>query len=68
MFKINRDTAPAAFRNDFRYPTGLSQSHFVEGNILSNQTKFAVLPGGPRLWNRISNQEVIGLENEIIYF
>ena len=40
MFKIKRDSAPAAFRNDFRetshrYPTGLSQSNFVEGNILS---------------------------------
>ena len=42
MFKIKRDTAPAAFRNDFReishrYPTKLSQSNFVEGNIC--QTK-----------------------------
>ena len=47
MFKIKRDTAPAAFRNDFReifdrYPERFSQSNFVEGNILSNQTEFAV--------------------------
>ena len=39
MFKIKRDTAPAAFRNDFqeishRYPRGFSQSNFAEGNIL----------------------------------
>ena len=62
MFKIKRDTAPAVFRNDFReisdrYPTGFSQSNFVEGNILSNQTKIAVSSRGPRLWNRLLNQE-----------
>ena len=60
MFKIKRDSAPAAFRNDFReishrYPIGFSQSNFVEGNILSNQTKFAVSSRGPRLWNRLLN-------------
>ena len=48
MFKIKRDTAPAAFQIDFReishwYPTRFSQSNFIKGNILSNQTKFAVL-------------------------
>ena len=47
MFKVKRDTAPAAFRNKFQeifhcYPTGFSQSNFVEVNILSNQTKFLV--------------------------
>ena len=62
MFKIKRDTAPAAFRNDFReishrYPTGFSQSNFVESNILSNQTKLVVSSRGPRLWNRLLNQE-----------
>ena len=61
-FKIKRDPAPAAFRNDFReishlYPTGFSQSNFVEGHILSNQTKFAVSSRDPRLWNRLLNQE-----------
>ena len=62
MFKIKRDSAPAAFRNDFReishrYPTGFSQNNFVEGNIVSDQTKFAVSSRGPRLWNRLLNQE-----------
>ena len=61
-FKIKRDFVPAAFRNNFReishrYPTGFSQSNFVESNILSNQTKFAVSSRGWRLWNRILNQE-----------
>ena len=37
--------------------TGFSQSNLVEGNILSNQTKFDVLSRGPRLWNRLLNQE-----------
>ena len=51
MFKIKRDTAPAAFRNDFReishrYPTEFSQSNFVEASILSNQTKLAVSSQG----------------------
>ena len=37
MFKIKRDTAPAALQNNFREvsyccPTG--QSNFIEGNIL----------------------------------
>ena len=62
MYKIKRDTAPAAFRNNFRkishrYPTGFSQSNFVEGNILSKQTKFAASSRGPRIWNRLLNQE-----------
>ena len=47
MFEIKGDSAPAAFRNDFReishrYSTGFSQSNLAESNILSNQTKFAV--------------------------
>ena len=54
MFKIKRDSVPAAFRNNFqkishRYPTGLSQSNFIEDNILSNQTKFSVSFPGSRL-------------------
>ena len=62
MFKIKRDFALAAFRNDFRkishcYITGFSQNNFVEGNILSNQTKLAVLSRGVRFWNRLLNQE-----------
>ena len=61
-FKIKRDSAPAAFWNNFReishlYPTGFSQRNFVEGNIVPNQTKFAVSSRGRRLWNRILNQE-----------
>ena len=60
--KIKQDTAPAAFRNDFqeiyhRYPTRYSQSNFAEGNILSNQIKFAVSSRGARLWNKLVNQE-----------
>ena len=51
MFKIKQDTVPVSFRNDFReishrYPTRFSQSNFVEGNILSNQTKLAVSSRG----------------------
>ena len=62
IFKTKRDSVPAAFWNDFReishrYPTGYSQSNFVEGNILSNQTKSAVSSRGPRVWNGILNQE-----------
>ena len=39
MFKIKRDSSPAAFRKDFRaishrYPTGFSQSSFVEGGLV----------------------------------
>ena len=62
MFKIKRVTVPAAFRNDFReishhYPARFSQSNFVVGNILSNQTKLAVSSRGQRLWNRLLNQQ-----------
>ena len=58
MFKIKRETALAAFQNDFpeishRYPTKFCQSYFVQGNILSKQTKFAVSSQDPRLWNRL---------------
>ena len=47
MFKIKRDTAPAAFQNDFPeispwYRTVFSQSNLVERNILSSQTNFFV--------------------------
>ena len=62
IFKIKWDIAPAAFWNDFWeishwYLTGFSQSNFLEGNILPNRTKFAVLSRGPRLWKRLLNQE-----------
>ena len=62
IFKKKRDTTPAAFRNDFReisycYPARFSQSNFAEGNILSNQIKFAVSSRGTRLWNRFLYQE-----------
>ena len=62
IFKIKRDTSLAAFRNDFRkmyhrYPTGFSQINFVEGDILPNQTKFAVSSWDPKLWNSLLNQE-----------
>ena len=68
MFQIKRDTAPETFRNNFRkisdrYPTGFSQSNFVEGNILSKQTKFAVSSRGPRIWNRLLNQEQKNMAN-----
>ena len=48
IFKIKEDTAPAGFPNNFqeisyRYPAGFSQSNFIEGNILSIKTKFALL-------------------------
>ena len=54
MFKIKRDTAPAAFWNNFQeishcYPKRFSQSNFVESNILPNQKKFAVSSRSPRL-------------------
>ena len=39
MFKIKRDSLPAAFRKDFReisrqYPTGFSQSSFEKGGLV----------------------------------
>ena len=51
IFKIKEDTAPAGFPSDFQeisyhYPAGFSQSNFSEGNILSIQTKFALLSWG----------------------
>ena len=62
MFKTKQDTVPQAFRNNFReishcYLTGFSQSNFVEGNIWSKQTKYAVWSPGLRLWNGLLNQE-----------
>ena len=57
MFDLKRDSAPAAFQNDFRelshlYPTGFI-AKIGEGKILSNQTKFAVLSRAPRVWSWI---------------
>ena len=62
IFKIKRDSGLAAFQNYFReishwYPRGFSQSNFIEGNILSHQTKFSVSSRDPKLWNRLLNQK-----------
>ena len=51
---LKQDTEPAFSRKDFgeifhRYPAGFSQSDFLEGNIMSNQTKFAVLSQNPKV-------------------
>ena len=62
MFKIKRDNAPGTFRKGFReishcYPRGFGQSNFLEGKILSNQTKFTVSFRGLRLRNRLLNHK-----------
>ena len=53
MFKIKLNTAIATFQSNIQetshhYPTIFCKSNFVEGNILSNQTKLAASSQGIR--------------------
>ena len=72
MFKMKQDTAPVVFRNRVReishpYPTRHSFNRFEEPKIQLNQTKFSVSSRGPRVWNKLLNNQQASIENELFF-
>ena len=62
MFKIKANTAPCIFQNQFtevqrQYSTRFSKNSFVESQLVYSQTKFYVSSRGPRLWNKLLDQQ-----------
>ena len=62
MFKIKANTAPCIFQNQFskiqhQYSTRFSKNSFVESQLVYSQTKFSVSSRGPRLWNKLLDQQ-----------
>ena len=69
MFKMKTNTAPCIFENQFteiqhQYSTRFSKNSFVESQLVYSQTKFSVLSWGPRLWNKLLDQQQKFLDRE----
>ena len=69
MFKIKTNTAPSSFENQFteiqhQYSTRFSKNSFVESQSVYSQTKFSVSSRGPRLWNKLLDQQQKSLDRE----
>ena len=69
MFKIKANTAPCIFQNQFteiqhQYSTRFSKNSFVESQLVYSQTKFSVSSWGPRLWNKLLDQQQKSLDRE----
>ena len=61
-FKIKINTAPCIFENQFteiqyKYSTRFSNNSFVESQLVYSQTEFSVSSRGPRLWNKLLDQQ-----------
>ena len=70
MFKIKANTAPCIFENQFtetqhQYSTTFSKNSFVESQLVYTQTKFSVSSRGPRLWNKLLDQQLKSLDRKI---
>ena len=62
MFKMKTNAAPCIFENQFteiqhQYSTRFGKNSFVESQLVYSQTKFSVLSWGPRLWNKLLDQQ-----------
>ena len=60
MFCVKNNTIPSTFQNKFQivghqYPTRFSENNFVEPRVGLKLTKFAISSRGPRLWNKVLN-------------
>ena len=67
MFKIKANTVPRIFGNQFieihhQYSTRFSKNSFVGNELVYSQTKFSVSSRGPRLWNKLLDQQQKSLE------
>ena len=69
VFKTKANTAPRIFENQFteiqhQYSTRFSKNSFVESQLVYSQTKFSVSLRGPRLWNKLLDQQQKSLYHE----
>ena len=69
MFKIKANTAPCIFENQFteiqhQYSTTFSKNSFVKSQLVYTQTKFSVSSRGPRLWNKLLDQQQKSLDRK----
>ena len=46
------------------YSTRFSKNRFVESQLVYSQTKFSVSPRGPRLWNKLLDQQQKSLDRK----
>ena len=65
MFRVKNNTIPEAFVNKFEivlhhhYQTRHSENNFIEPKIYFKATKFAISSRGPRLWNSLTDKDII---------
>ena len=69
MFKIKANTVQCIFQNQFteiqhQYLTRFSKSSFAESQLVYSQTTFSVSSRGPKLWNKLSDQQKKSLDHE----
>ena len=69
VFKIKTNTAPCILENQFtkiqhQYSTRFSKNNFFESQLVYSQTKFSVSSRGPRLSNKLLDQEQKSLDHE----
>ena len=69
MFKIKASTAACIFQNQFteiqhQYSTRFSKNSFVESQLVYSQTKFSVSSRGPRLLNKLLDQQQKSLDRK----
>ena len=68
-FKKKTNIAPCIFENQFteiqpQYSTRFSKNSFAEFQLVYSQTKFSVSSRGPRLWNKLLDQQQKSLDRE----
>ena len=64
MFKIKINVAPCIFQKQFMKIQHQYLTRFRENSFVKNQTKFSVSSPGPRLWNKLLDQQQKSLYRE----
>ena len=69
MFKIKANTAACIFEIQFteiqhQCWTRFSKKSFVESQLVYCQTKFSISSRGPRLWNKLLDQQQKSMHHE----
>ena len=72
LFEIKTNAAPCVFESQFtemehQYSTRFSKNSFVESQLVCSQTKFSVSSRGPRLWNKLLDQQQKSLDRETCF-
>ena len=55
------------YGNPAPYSTRFSKNSFAESQLVYSQTKFSVSSRGPRLWNKLLDQQQKSLDREISF-